>query len=78
MTRSSSAAPSGEDSPNLATVLETNKRAAETVQEVAEDLSVIHAVLDSEVPKETLPPMSGRPSSKRTCLKTSSRRPTKS
>jgi ribosome biogenesis GTPase A len=55
MTRPSSAPPA-EDAANLAKVLEQNKQATETIQEVAEDLSVVHAVLDSEVPKETLHP----------------------
>ncbi|MCR8958974.1 hypothetical protein M0765_014960 [Variovorax sp. S2] len=55
MTRSSSALPPGEYTANLAKVLEKNKQVAETVQEAAEDLSVVHAVLDSEVPKEALP-----------------------
>ncbi|QGW80833.1 hypothetical protein [Variovorax paradoxus] len=44
------------DPADLAKALEENKHAAATVQEVAEDLSVVHTVLDSEVPKETLHP----------------------
>jgi hypothetical protein len=51
MTRPS---PDDKDAADLAKALQENKQATETVQEVAEDLSVVHTVLDSEVPKETL------------------------
>jgi hypothetical protein len=57
MTRPS---PDDKDAADLAKALEENKHAAETVQEVAEDLSVVHTVLDSEVPKETLNPDVGQ------------------
>jgi hypothetical protein len=60
MTRSSSTLPPPEDAANLTKVIEKNKQVAETVQEAAEDLSVVHAVLDSEVPKETLHPDVGQ------------------
>ena len=60
MTRSSSALPPSENTADLAKTLEKNKRAAETVHEVAEDLSVVHTVLESEVPKETLHPDVGQ------------------
>ena len=56
MTSSIPPAEDAESAEELAKVLEENKQAAETVQEVAEDLSVVHAVLDSGVPKETLHP----------------------
>jgi hypothetical protein len=60
MTRSSPTLPPPEDAANLTKVIEKNKQVAETVQEAAEDLSVVHAVLDSEVPKETLHPDVGQ------------------
>ncbi|MEJ1166410.1 hypothetical protein V9K97_22080 [Variovorax sp. CCNWLW186] len=60
MPRSSSPLPPREDAANLTKVLEKNKQVAETIQEAAEDLSVVHAVLDSEVPKETLHPDVGQ------------------
>ena len=57
MTRPS---PHDKDAADLTKALDKSKQAAETVQEVAEDLSVVHAVLDSEVPKETLHPDVGQ------------------
>ncbi|MDR6890906.1 MULTISPECIES: hypothetical protein [Variovorax] len=60
MTRSSSTLLPGESSADLAKALKKSKQATETVQEVADDLSVVHAVLDSEVPKETLHPDVGQ------------------
>lgn len=57
MTRPS---PDEKDPADLSKALEDNKQATETIQEVAEDLSVVHTVLDSEVPKETLHPDVGQ------------------
>jgi hypothetical protein len=60
MTRSSAAPPPADDAADLAKVLKKNKRATATVQEVADDLSVVHAVLDSQVHQETLHPDVGQ------------------
>ncbi|WPH17617.1 hypothetical protein [Variovorax paradoxus] len=57
MTRPS---PDDRDAADLTKALEDNKQATETIQEVAEDLSVVHTVLDSEVPKGTLHPDVGQ------------------
>lgn len=52
--------PTDKPPADLAKALEKNKHATEVVQGAAEDLSVVHAVLDSEVPKETLHPDVGQ------------------
>ncbi|QNK67193.1 hypothetical protein [Variovorax sp. PAMC26660] len=45
-----------DSAPDLAKALKENRQATKAVQQAADDLSVVHAVLDSEVPKETLAP----------------------
>jgi hypothetical protein len=39
----------------LERALRKNKQATKEVQDAADDLAVVHAVLDNEVPKEALP-----------------------
>jgi len=57
---SSSSAPPAEDSATVVKALEKSKQATETIREVADDLAVVHTVLDTEVPKETLHPDVGQ------------------
>ncbi|MEJ8857828.1 hypothetical protein WKW79_24880 [Variovorax robiniae] len=40
----------------LAKSLKENKEAAQVVQKASDELAVVHAVLDQEVPKNSLPP----------------------
>ncbi|MET0541469.1 MAG: hypothetical protein ABWZ88_06905 [Variovorax sp.] len=40
----------------LAESLKENKEAAKVVQKASDDLAVVHAVLDTEMPKDSLPP----------------------
>ncbi|MEJ8849262.1 hypothetical protein [Variovorax rhizosphaerae] len=40
----------------LAKSLKENKEAAQVVEKASDDLAVVHAVLDREVPKTSLPP----------------------
>jgi len=40
--------------PDLAKALRENKEATQAVEKAADDLAVVHAVLDSELPKEML------------------------
>ena len=48
--------PAQEDPSRIAKALQENTQATDAVQEVAEELAVVHAVLDSDIPKETLTP----------------------
>ena len=44
--------PGPEDAAGLAKALKENKEATQAVEKAADDLAVVHAVLDSELPKE--------------------------
>lgn len=48
--------PDQDSAPDLAKALKENRQATKAIQQAADDLSVVHAVLDSEVPKKTLAP----------------------
>jgi chromosome segregation ATPase len=52
--------PPPEDVPHLTKALKRSKQATDAIQEAAEDLAVVHTVLDSQVPKETLHPDVGQ------------------
>lgn len=43
-----------EDAQGLAKALKENKEATQAVEKAADDLAVVHAVLDSELPKEVV------------------------
>jgi len=45
---------STEKTADLAKALKENKEATQAVEEAADDLAVVHAVLDSELPKEAV------------------------
>jgi chaperonin cofactor prefoldin len=46
--------PNPEDAAGLAKALKENKEATQAVEKAADDLAVVHAVLDSELPKEAV------------------------
>ena len=46
--------PIPKDSAGLAKALKENKEATQAVERAADDLAVVHAVLDSELPKEAI------------------------
>jgi hypothetical protein len=43
---------SAKSTPGLAKAVKENKEATQAVEKAADDLAVVHAVLDSELPKE--------------------------
>jgi len=58
--RKQTPSPSSKNATGLAKALKENKQATKAVQEAADELAVVHTVLDMKVPKDALSPDANR------------------